>query len=190
MSTPTRQDSRTSVSASVSHTPGSGSAERTTRVVLGLAVVGILGCVSLMTRPQFSQAAANAPAGAAGSTNAARLGARHTPAFTLEAPSGRFLDAGGLAGHSGIPAPLEHDEQGRSNLGIIVGPALFVWVYGGSDGVRYSVADLQGQVLAQGMTANQLYGAFPEINLPEMEFGPDGVLCEPLMWAEPALDLD
>jgi len=195
MGTATPQDSRTigPAPAAGTNAPAGGqdSAERTTRIVLGLAVVGILGCVSLMTRPQFSQAAGVEPdAPHDGARGAARLPSRHVPAFTLDTPSSGFLDAAGLAGHAGIPAPARFDEQGRLNLGVLVGPSLFVWVYGGSDGVRYSVADLQGQVLASGMTANQVYGAFPEINIPEMEFGPDGRMCEPLMWAQPAIDLD
>jgi len=185
MGTAAPQDSRTSAPATARPVCGCESTERTTRIVLGLAVVGILGCVSLMTRPQFSQAAGVGWEGpSVGPREAARLHSAHVPAFTLEAPSDQFLDAAGLAGHAGIPAPPRHDEQGRANLGIIIGPSLFVWVYGGSDGVRYSVADLQGQVLASGMTASQVYGAFPEVNIPEMEFGPDGRMCEPLMWVD------
>lgn len=186
MGTANSQDSRTEAPAAPSgaRVPAKDSSERTTRIVLGLAVAGILGCVSLLTRPQFSQAAdADSTPSSLGAGRAARLAPTHVPAFTLESPSTRFFDAAGLAGHSGIPAPPVQDEDGRANLGIIMGPALFVWVYGGSDGVRYSVADLQGHVLASGLTASQVYGAFPEVNIPEMEFGPDGKMCEPLMWA-------
>lgn len=161
---------------------GVASGERATRLMLGLAAVGVLVSVSLLSRPRASEAAP-----AALGPGAARLAARtapSTPAFALATPSMQMFDGGGLAGHTGIPVPPELDEAGRSNLGIIVGPSLFVWVYGGSDGVRYTVADLRGQVLAGSLTASEVYGAFPEISIPEMEFGSDGRLCEPLMWAE------
>lgn len=151
---------------------------RALRLMLGVGAVGVLALVALISTPRGSSASQGQPAG-----SAARLPSPHAPAVVLEAPSSRMFEGGGLAGHSGIPAPPAYDEQGRASLGVIVGPSLFVWVYGGTEGVRYSVVDLQGQVLASGLTADQVYGAFPEINIPEMEFGPDGALCEPLMWA-------
>ncbi|MCB9840978.1 MAG: hypothetical protein H6809_04945 [Phycisphaeraceae bacterium] len=156
------------------------------RLVAGVGVVAVLSIVAAVARPSGSRAA-EAGAGSAGvAAGGGSVGAgefRHTAPFGLESGSSGTIDGGGLAGHSGIPEPLPYDEAGRANLGIVVGPALFVWVYGGEDGVRYTIADVRGQVLASGLTANEVYGAFPEINIPEMQFGPDGALCEPLMWA-------
>jgi hypothetical protein len=156
--------------------PSPASAARTTRLILGICVVAILSAVALLSRPSAGLASQQ-PGGAA------RLPgpAAHTPQFTLDTPSTRFVDAHLLAGHTGIPIPPAHDPEGRPSLGVLVGPALFVWVYGGNDAVRYTVVDLRGQVLAHSLTANQVYGAFPEINIPEMHFGPDGRLCEPVM---------
>jgi len=153
--------------------------QKTTRLMLGLAVVGVLSTVALLSRPQQSVAANQGPG------SAARLASRPAvnPAFALDAPSTGLFDGALLAGHTGIPVPPASDAQGRANLGVLVGPSLFVWVYGGTDGVRYTVADLTGQVLSAGLTADEVYGAFPEVNIPEMQFGPDGRLCEPIMWA-------
>ncbi|MEZ6233569.1 MAG: hypothetical protein R3B68_05215 [Phycisphaerales bacterium] len=159
---------------------------RTMRLVAGVGVVAVLSIVAVVARPSGSRAAepgSGASGLRAGGGSAGAGEFRHTAPFALETPSGGTVDASGLAGHTGIPEPLPYDEAGRANLGIVVGPALFVWVYGGEDGVRYTIADVRGQVLASGLTANEVYGAFPEINIPEMQFGPDGALCEPLMWA-------
>ena len=155
------------------------SSERTTRLVLGLMTIGVLGGVTLLTNPRLSAARPGGPSGSARLPGATG----HAPVFRLDAPSRTFVDASLLGGHTGIPMPPPLDAQGRSSLGVIVGPALFVWVYGGSDGVRYSVVDLGGQVLAAGLTGDEVYGAFPELQIPEMQFGPDGQLCEPIMWA-------
>lgn len=149
------------------------------RLAIGLVVVAALSTVSILARPSGSSAASPD----LGPDSPPRMPLRHTPEFVLDTPDVTLIDAAGLAGHHAIPNAPARDRHGRPSLGTLVGSSHFLWIYAGIDQPRYTVLDLLGQVLASDLTATQVYEAFPELDIPGMEFGPDQPVGSPLMWA-------
>lgn len=73
-----------------------------------------------------------------------------------------------------------------TNLGMMEGAEYLVLVYGAPEGARYTVCSLQGEVLAPDLAAEEVYRAFPDINIPGMRLDPasDGAPSAPLMLAD------
>jgi hypothetical protein len=62
----------------------------------------------------------------------------------------------------GAPAT---DAQGRRLLGALDGSTYQLWIYAGTDGAVYTLADTNGYVLAEGMAPDDLARRFPSVDL-------------------------
>lgn len=63
------------------------------------------------------------------------------------------------------------DSQGRQLLGALDGSNYQLWIYAGTDGAVYTLADTNGYVLAEGMTPNDLTRRFPSVDLRGLQAG-------------------
>lgn len=82
--------------------------------------------------------------------------------------------------------------HGWSSLGLLEGPEYYTLIYSSPDGPRYTVCALSGQVLLADLPAEDVYRAFPTLDLAGMRLDPadlpqrpDG---QPLMLADPGAE--
>ncbi|MFN7021087.1 MAG: hypothetical protein ACK4WH_07135 [Phycisphaerales bacterium] len=76
--------------------------------------------------------------------------------------------------------------RGWPNLGMLQGMDYFVLVHGSPNGPRYTVCSRLGEVLEPDLAADEVYRAFPDLDIPGMRLDPDaGAASPPMMLAEP-----
>ncbi|MBL8991178.1 MAG: hypothetical protein JNJ48_06315 [Phycisphaerae bacterium] len=73
---------------------------------------------------------------------------------------------------TGGPRAPAVDGQGRKLLGSLVGSNWHVWIYSDPTGPLYTVANSRGQVLAEGLGADDVYRRFPDLPIDRLRLIP------------------
>jgi|GEM_PF-6195557 len=75
----------------------------------------------------------------------------------------------------------------RPLIGTLTGSPFFIWVYAGTTGPVYTVADNTGRVLAQELGAEALYAQLPQVAVEHLQLVPQSGSASPgpLMLADP-----
>jgi hypothetical protein len=60
----------------------------------------------------------------------------------------------------------------RPLIGTLTGSPYYIWVYAGRTGPVYTVANKQGRILAQELTADELYAQLPEVAVDQLHLQP------------------
>lgn len=84
-----------------------------------------------------------------------------------------------------IPQPHLFDPHGRPLLGELIGRDAIVRIYDSPDGPRYTICDLSGDVMAEGLTPSEVAERFPQIDLHRLILEPAPEMHGPIMSAEP-----
>jgi len=100
-----------------------------------------------------------------------RMGA-HGPTEPLPASVGKAEETPGAAGLATGPRAPAVDGKGRKLLGSLVGSNWHVWIYSDPTGPMYTVANSRGQVLAEGLSADDVYRRFPDLPIDRLRLIP------------------
>lgn len=154
------------------------------RLAALLAAGGIFFGIATVMEPTPSVAGTGLlGAGSSSAGGARRLGAAQPPTEGQPRPA-----------EVEVPAPAT-DEDGRPLLGSLVGAEHHVWIYSDASGPLYTIVSPQGRVLAAGLTADEVYRAFPKLPLHDLRLEPAGSApaspagpSGPLMLAVPSTD--
>ncbi len=144
------------------------------RVIAVVAGVAIFSFIASTLRPGSSAAsekatrhhAANLTAGGAGGTGNARR--------ATDAEHFSRLETGGRA------APAH--PRGLKPLGNMLGRDYLTWIYASPDGPRFTICRPDGDILAEDLTADEVYAQFPDLDIKGMGTPADAEIG-PLMLA-------
>ena len=78
-----------------------------------------------------------------------------------------------LAPVNGLPAAPKTDDDGRALIGSLSGRGLHVWIYSSVDGPLYSVVNDKGDMLGHGLSTQEVYERFPDLNIHQLHFTGD-----------------
>lgn len=123
------------------------------------------------TLPPAGQATGGGAVGADERPWEHRIGA-HGPTEPLPASVGRAEETPGAAGPATGPRAPAVDGKGRKLLGSLVGSNWHVWIYSDPTGPMYTVANSRGQVLAEGLSADDVYRRFPDLPIDRLRLIP------------------
>lgn len=152
------------------------------RLLYGGACIMLFVGVSAVINPDRSMADDRAVAIAAREQREALGGAQGAPRQLVNAPYS--LNTGGPSpAHQSAPVIA----SARPLLGTLTGSPYFIWVYAGSSGPVYTVADKSGRVLVQEVDAQALYAQLPQVAVEQLQLVPQtpGASPGPLMLADP-----
>lgn len=113
-----------------------------------------------------------------------------TPALPLT-PGGRGDDRPGAVSRDQVQRALlsRPHPEGWPSLGLIEGTEYYLLIHGSPNGPRYTVCTLTGRILQADLPADEVYRAFPTVDVEGMRLEPAVLPIAPdgpaLMLAEP-----